>query len=523
MRSLLLCLFVLVCSVPSFAQAHDLRWSELNRRHGQLIYLLPKDSGDFYALRWSGSASFGSYQVTHHKNLEDVAQARIRLVVNQTMASFESAMIVGDQFVVFLSNRFDKKHNLYMQVYSEELIATGAPVLLASYDLERSHGKGWFNIVQSPNEEYFGVVWEIPGRKEERDIYGFKIFDKQLNSINDGEYPLPFDPELSVIHSHYISNTGDYFLAMTEYDEAEKKVFSRVKLNFKALHIFHIAQDGLVDYTLDVAGKRVEAMAMTSDANNIFTITGIYGNRDENGVLGVFYQRIDLGTGNKLNEGFKEFPKEFITEDWTERQVKKQMRREERGVDEEPQLYNYNMREATIMEDGSIVGTMEQIYIQVRSFADTRTGQSSSTYYYYYNDIIAYRINPEGEFAWIEKVPKLQVSTNDGGPFSSYESFVDNGKVSFIFNDDIRNYDDTGKFIDSTQLWTASYGRNKNAVALAEIDLLTGEQNRQTFFDRSEINALTVPKLFDVNYSTGEMILYSIWGSKEKFGVLRFK
>ncbi|OFZ08080.1 MAG: hypothetical protein A3D92_09490 [Bacteroidetes bacterium RIFCSPHIGHO2_02_FULL_44_7] len=511
------------CGVYADAQTHDVKWSELNRRRGQLIDLLPKDSNDFYALRWSGAELFGSYQVTHHQNLKDVAHARIRLVVNQSMANFESAMVVGDQFVVFLSDRMDKKHSLYMQVFSDELVPTGDPVLLASFDLDRSHGKGWFNIVQSANEAYFAVVWEIPGRKDERDLYGFIIFDKLMNIVNDGEYPLPFDPELSVIHSHHISNTGDYFLAMTEYDEADKKAFSRVKVNFKALHIYHIAKDGLVDYTLDVAGKRVEAMAMTSDNNNIFTITGIYGNRDENGVLGVFYQRIDLVSGKKLDEGFKEFPKEFITEDWTERQVKKQKKREERGVDEGPQLYNYNMREATIMEDGSIVGTMEQIYIQVRSFADTRSGQSSSTYYYYYNDIIAYRIDPEGEFAWIDKVPKLQVSTNDGGPFSSYESFIADGKVAFIFNDDIRNYDESGKFIDSTSLWTASYGRNKNAVALAEIDLLTGEQNRRTFFDRSEINALAVPKLFDVNYSTGEMILYSIWGSKEKFGILRFK
>ncbi len=506
------------------AQSYSVEWSELEPRKGQLLYLLPKDSGDFYALRWSGGQVFGHYQVSHHKDLKLVGSSRIKLQVNASIANFEGARVIGEHFVVFLSDRMDGKNNFYMQEYSEDLRPLGDAILLASFDLDRRGArKGWFDVRQSGNEKFFGVVWELPGHKEERDVYGFKIFDTDLQLINDGEYPLPFDPDLSVIHSHHISNTGDYFLALTEYDEDERKVFIKNRLKYKALHIYHIAEDGLLDYKLDLEGKRVEAMAMTSDDKNVFTITGIYGKMGEKGVTGVFHQRVDLTTGKKLDEGFKEFPKEFITQDWSERQLKRQQRREERGLDEEPQLYNYNMREATILEDGSVVGTMEQYYIQVRSYADTRSGQTTSTYYYYYNDIIAYRIDPEGNFSWLAKVPKYQVSTNDGGPFSSYESFIDDGKVYFIFNDDARNYDESGKFLEGEDLYTASYGRKKNVVALASVDLETGDQKRKTFFERSEINALAVPKLFDVNYSTGEMILYSIWGRKEKIGVLRFR
>jgi len=60
-------------------------------------------------------------------------------------------------------------------------------------------------------------------------------------------------------------------------------------------------------------------------------------------------------------------------------------------------------------------------------------------------------------------------------------------------------------------------------VAIAEIDLKTGESSRKTFFDRSEVEALAVPKLFDVNYEYGKMLLYTVWGRKEKIGVLNFK
>ena len=504
------------------AQSYTVEWSKMEPSRGRLVYLLPKQSNEFYALRWTGGEVFGNYQVSRHKNLEMVGSGKIKLLAEHSIANFEGARVIGGKFVVFLSDRKEGQNHFFMQEYDEDLKPVGETIRLASYDLDRKRSKGWFDIKLSENEKYFGVVWEVPGKKEERDLYGFKVYDTTLTLINDGEYPLPFDPDLSMIHSHHISNTGDYFLALTEYKEGEKKAFLRNRLNYKALHIYHIAEDGLQDYTLDLDGKRVEAMAMTSDDNNIFTITGIYGEMKEAGVSGVFHQRVDLNTGEKLDEGFKEFTEEFITQDWTDRDRRRQERRENRGRGE-AQLYNYKMREATILDDGSIVGTMEQYYIQVRTYSDTRSGQTSSTYYYYYNDIIAYRINPEGEFDWVEKVRKYQLSTNDGGPFSSYESFIDNGKVYFIFNDNVQNYNDEGLFNDPERLHTANYGRRKNVVALAEIDMVTGEKKRRTFFDRSEIDALAVPKLFDVNYSTGEMILYSMWGRKEKIGVLRFK
>ena len=521
MKYVLALFFTIFLHLIAGAQSYEVEWSPLEISRGRLVYLLPNGPDDFFALRWTGSRVLGSYQVSKHENLKLVGSGRIKLQAEQSMANFEGACVVGGKFVVFLSDRRDGQNHFYMQEYGEDLKPLGEAIKLASYDLDNQRARGWFDVVLSANREFFAVVWQVPGKKETHDLYGFKIFSKDLELKNDGEYPLPFDPDLSEIHSHHVSNSGDYFMAVTEYTEGNKVTLFRNRLNYKALHIYHIAEDGLQDFKLDLDGKRVEAMTMSSDDNGIFTITGLYGKIDESGVVGVFNQRVDLKSGQKVMEGFKEFGEDFITEDWSERDKKRQERREERGK-EEPQLYNYNMREVKMLEDGSVIGTMEQYYVQVRTYTDSRSGQSSSTYYYYYNDIIAYKINPSGEFDWIEKVRKYQVSMNDGGPFSSYESFVDSDKVVFIFNDNVQNYDESGIFLDNDKLYTANYGRKRNVVALAEISLETGELTRRTFFDRSEIDALAVPKLFDVNYATGEMILYSIWGRKEKLGILRF-
>jgi hypothetical protein len=182
------------------------------------------------------------------------------------------------------------------------------------------------------------------------------------------------------------------------------------------------------------------------------------------------------------------------------------------------------MRQAEVLKDGSIVGSIEQYYVVVNTYTDPRTGSTRTTYTYYYNDIIAFKVNTDGEFDWLKRISKSQISTNDGGPYSSYARFVDNGKICFIFNDNVRNYDESGKFIgkENGDVYAANYGKKKNVVAIVELDIDEGELTRKTFFDRQEISALAVPKQFYIDYNTNEMLVYAVYGKKEKFGILKF-
>jgi hypothetical protein len=516
--------FCIVMSVATFGQTtFDINWGELALNNGRLVQTLPSDSGQFYALSWSGGRIAGSYQVSEYKGLVQGSKGKIKLVVNKSYANFEGVRVIKGKFAVFLSDKWDGQNNFFVQYYNTELKPEGDPILLASYELDFSKGEGNFDVIASEDEKYFGVVWELEGKRDEKGVYGFKIFDQELNVINDGEYPLPFKAELTTIHSHYVSNQGDYFLVMTEFTEVPSKSLFKSYLNYKALHIIHITDTGLQDFTLDLAGRRIEALTITSDEKQVFTITGVYGDEGIQGVSGVFNQRIDYRSGIVLQEGFMKFDDAFITENWSDRAKKRAERLEDKGRAEDPKLYNYKMRSARTLYDGSVIGTMEQNYIQLMANSDIRTGQANDTYYYYYNDIIVYKVNVKGEFDWVKRIAKYQVSTNDDGPYSSYESFIDSTKISFIFNDNIDNYDDAGQFLDNQEIYSANFARRKNVVAIASIDYLTGAKSRSTLFDKSEIDALAIPKLFTVNYITGELLMYAIWGRDERFGVLKFK
>ena len=509
----------LVCAPILFAQDSSIEWGEIQKKQGRLIQILSKNPGEFYTLRWLGGAIGGRYQVTRNVGLKRIARNKIRLVVNKSIASFESAGVVNGDFVVFLSDKQGGQHQLFMQRYDLDLQPKGNQVLLASYDLQPAV-KGTFEVVFSSHGNYFGVTWELPGKKDRRLVYGFNIYNDALKKINEGEYPLPYNPKYVRVLAHHISNSGAYFMAFSEFKDA-KKSFSRNTQVFKELHVYHIDTNGLRDLFIDVSGRRIEAMAMSTTNQDEFLVTGIYGLEDVLGVLGMFHKKLKLSDGELITESYKDFAPEFITDGWSKRALKRVEKSKLKGKGP-AQLQHYQMREAITLEDGSIIGTMEQYYVQLQSYASTTMNQSSDRREYHFNDIIAFKILPGGDFYWITKIQKYQVSVNDGGPYSSYASYPSDSTLNFIFNDNRMNYNEDGSFKSDLKIYTANYGRKKNVVALTRINLNTGEIEREAFFDRLQIEAIAVPKLFSVNQVTNELTLYSIWGRNERIGRLKF-
>jgi hypothetical protein len=319
-----------------------------------------------------------------------------------------------------------------------------------------------------------------------------------------------------------LSNTGDYFLSLTEFQAGEKKGL-RSYVDYKAVHILHITPDDIEDMTLDLDGKRIEAMVMNSDNDKVFTIAGIYGDKGKAGVTGLMYLRANFSKKEILDEGFEKFGKDFITQDWSDRQKEKAEKREAKGKGE-PQLYDYVMRQTEVLSDGSIVGSLEQYFVVVRTYTDPKTGTTRTTYTYYYNDIIAFKVGADGGFDWLTKINKTQISSNDGGYLSSYLRFLDNGKLCFVFNDNVNNYDEAGQFLKSDRgVSPASFSKKRNVVAIVEVDLADGSFERRSFFDRKEIASILVPKQCQIDFTNKEILLYSIMGRKERYGLMPFK
>jgi len=519
---LVLCLFFSAIFISLFGQQGSITWGKLEGRSGHLIEMLPFHSKDFYTLRWKGGNMLGGYFLSRFDDLVERESKRISISVNQNIANFESALIVDDHPVIILTNIRDGQESIFLQQYGYDLTPRGAAKLLAQYDLQKGMSKSPIKVIQSKDKSHFAVLWLLVSkRKNNHDVYGYAVYDKKYNQIDQGEYEVPFESNYSQITNHLLSNTGHYFFIIKEFQENTNRKGDQPDLIYNAMHIYQVSNDiGLKRYTMPLEGKRIEAISVNTDDSLVYTITGVYGNNTNTGINGVFYMQVDFQNQHIVREGFQEFSAGFITEDFLKREQDRTNKRIEKG-DEKPALYNYRMREAQLLSDGSIVGVMEQSYIVIRSFSDTRSVVTFN-YTYYYNDIIVFKIGQSGDFSWLEKIKKSQVSINDGGPYSSFASIVDGDKLRIIFNDHVNNYDQKGQYI-SDKIYPARFNLKHNVVVMTELDLNDGTQKRYTLFSPKETKTLAFPKKFKIDVQTREMLIYTALKGKELYGVLTFQ
>ena len=504
----------------------DLQWGTLERSPGSLLEILPQNNTNFYSLRWSGGRTFGTYRIVEHQNLQQENQGRIKQVAQSGIANFETAFYVGERLYIFLSDKVNGELVLYAQPYTQELVPDGPSVAVANYSNNKMNAKPNFGIIASENKEYVGIVWEIPGRKTISDAYGYVILDEYLNKLNEGAYNIPLNGNLTSINEHHISNTGDYFLSLTEHKRPNDRLFSKDYDNFRALHVYKIKNDALTEFSLNIQDKRIDDIKMSSNDDGMFTLSGVYGNseikqnRRKHMVEGIFIIRIDTDIDSMVFEGFIPFRKEFISMNFNEKSSLRSRRKRNR----EQELYNYKIRDIFTLNDGSLVGSIEQYYIFERSSYDSRTGLTSTIYYYYYDDIIAFKIANNKTFEWQKKINKSQISTNDGGPFSSYSSFTDGSKLYFIFNDNLKNYNEEGEFSQNAgDCYPFNLSRRKNIAAITAVDLESGSLTRNMLFSRKELKSIVVPKMFKLDLLQNRLLLYALIGGKERFGTLKIK
>lgn len=301
-------------------------------------------------------------------------------------------------------------------------------------------------------------------------------------------------------------------------------MFGRDFENFKALHLYKIKNNQLKEFSIEVDGLRVDDMQLNSNDSSLCTLSGLYGKGNRQGILGVFIITIDAKNDSVISKGIIPFDKEIAMESWLDNDLYDRQATIGTNPNLQNQYYNYRLRDIFILEDGSIVGSMEQYYVYRRANYDNRTGMSSNVTYYYYDDIIAFKIGKTGTFDWQKRISKSQVSINDGGPFSSYSSFTDGKSINFIFNDNLRNYDDLGNFRqDLRKVYSFNLSKRKNVAAITSLNLSDGQVERKNLFARKDLKSIVVPKMFKVDLVNKEILMYSILGNKERFGVLNFK
>ena len=484
------------------------------------------DQLGFYALKSKGKGISGyrkNYFIEHYDTeMRLLKSVPILLEINGRKNTLEYIVQFGDELLLFTSyndHKISKKY-LYVQKINKSTLRPERDALEiaeVNYSGKKRYYNGYCDYKLSSDSSKLMVYYEIPYDREAKERIGVQVFDKGFNLSWSKEIELPYEARLFSVEDYGVDSEGNVHVLGIIYDE--KPVSKRKgKPNYK-YQIISYYNKGVenIEYPVEIQGKFLTDMQMAFDKNNIIC-GGFYSEMGSFSIKGSYFIRINKETKEVVSEDSNEFGMDFITQNMTPKEEKKTKKKVDKGKNVE--LYEYDLDRILVRKDGGATLIGEQYYVRVvtrTSYGANGTMTTTTTYYYYYNDIIVIRMAPDGSIEWTEKIPKRQVTTNDGGFYSSYAMAVRGDKLYFVFNDNPKNlfYNGTAKL---------SYfrgGYKESLVVLVEVDE-DGRQSKEALFSSKEAEIITRPKVCE-QISANEMVIFGQKRKKNRLAKVTFK
>jgi hypothetical protein len=514
---------ILICFSFYSSSQYSFEWGTPVKTRSYIMDIFNQHGNSFKASTFRG---FSQYRIATYKDLKFISETQFECLVDgKENNQLEGICEIDSKILIFTSK--DNEDRTSKILYVHEFKDSGSKVQIegkkiASFDYDKQNKRRTgYTLIISEDKQKLGVTYYSAPKKQkdnEKGKYGYFIMNTDLEIENEGTFDDVLDEAGESIVEYRISNQGSLFLvtSVSKKDEPSTMKF------------YKVTENNINSLELNIGDKYINQISIAIDKKENFVVSGFYGTRAikgqtrGTGVRGVFFSVIDPKSEKIINSGFNEFDDDFILMGATEKQKERaEKRKEKKGI--EPSLYNFKMRYFEKMDDGESFGVAEEYYYTVHTSTDPKTGATSTTYTYYYNDLIAFKLDKNGEMIWKKRIQKSQISRNDNGRLSSFTMKVLKDKAYIIFNDNLKNYDvNTKKYLDNGDVYPMTFSKKNNAIAICELDLKDGEVSRKFLSTKNELGATLIPRLCVPDRENPSILLYTRNKKAEIVGRIKF-
>ncbi len=529
-------------SVQAFAQADNLpaqiEWgAELNAPNNSYISkIITQDSEGYYVLRRQNrKGAFTQAEkiyIERYDNKNNLKRSeKIDLKYKKKARKFEDVLKLGGQLYMLSSyhNQSKKINYLFAERLTDRLRATGKLTKIGEIPTRNIQNDGFFDYHISKDSSKILVYNELPYKKGQPECFAFHVYDQQFDEIWSKDIVLPYDDSSFDVEEYQVSNDGNVHLLGFVNGGG-----NRLRRGGKPTYQYSILSytnkgETFEEYPIQFSDYFITDLTFRVAKGGELVCAGFYSEKGTSSVKGTYFFRLNPQTKEIYNRKIKEFDLDFLTQDLSDRQKAKAMRADRAGdPSKEFELFRYSLDELVVRSDGGALLIAEQYYVEERfDNFNNRFGMGVGfnnaammnnnrvDYIYNYHDIIVVNINPKGEIDWATKIPKRQVTQNDGGYFSSYAHAIVRDKIYFIYNDNRRNFE------SHNRRNPYNFDGRSSIIALTE---LSQDGSTETFplFINRDASILTIPKICK---QTGrkEMTIYGERGKKYRFASLQFQ
>lgn len=347
----------------------------------------------------------------------------------------EGVVSIGEKIYIFttLYNKETKNRDMFVQeVGGSRISSLESMQKVAEMPGDHTTVRGRYDLKISEDGSHLLIFSRLPRHMKASDSYAFRVFDKNMSLVWEYDADLPFDADRFSIVSHQVDNDGNVYLLGKYVDERATGLI-KFATSYQYVVLAYGANSKTPQtYTLKDDDKHITTLgfSLTDDGN--LTCSGFYSDASTvGGIKGVFFARIDPYEKRVYDRSFQPFDFDFITEGYSNWQLRQAEKVERDPKRKGAELTHYVFRELIPHDDGSVTLVAEQHYVVSSSSLDNRTRSTS----YHYNDIIAIRIDADGNVKWTSRIPKLQQTQNDNGRYSSFAMGVRDDYLYFAYND----------------------------------------------------------------------------------------
>ena len=429
--------------------------------------------------------------------------------------SIDNIIYIDDQFILFTStyNKKEKLTKAFAQRLSKDGVVDLDYVELTGVKGKNRRNTGSVDVTVSDDKKTFLIYENPPFKKYANEKFGYKVYNKDLEILWEKEIELPLKDINFGIKDYFVDNETNVFMLANIYPTKEESKASKKKdrekpLTKKVILAYNNESGTLSQYELDLGKDKFATDISYFIENGLLKICGFYSDDLKRySAVGVFYLTINIDSKVVETKSFQPFKKEFIAGFIGERKAGKG-----RG------LNNFDIKNILSNEDGGFTFIAEYYrYYQVCT--TNANGQRTCTYHYLYNDIIVANIDSKGIVDWVERVPKLQHTTNDGGYYSSYIVGVNNGNINIVFNDSPKNLAILKADPNASRI--KNMAKAKKSVSVLVTVTPNGDVTRELLFTNKQSKTILRPKLHR-QLAEDEIIVYATRGKLYKFGKLKF-
>lgn len=505
MRSLLAFSFPLLFASAMVAQ-DSIRWQAIQEadKRGRSIELLGEVDDQYYALITSGKDRILEI---HRESESKKATKTLEMPVVQGEAlDFKELLLHQTGFWLFTEGIL-KEINAKV-FYATPLDFNGnptdLPVELDRIEMASRSKKALFGTSLSSNKQLLLVFRDSPYQNKSNDRLQFRVFGPDLSKLWEKQLKLPYEEEIFELADYSIDNRGKVYMlsGLGADDLASQAMDLRTREARSILLTYDPAINKMKEFDVSLKDKWVMAMGLDFAENGDAIIAGFYSRDQFFSIGGTFYFRMNSKENRIISGGLNPFPTEFLEQFMSSRRAQRAS-----------ELDRFKLNQMWIQEDGSCYLLGEQRYVKERIATDIGSGRQRITNDYIFNDAIVLKLDSAGRSAWNVRIPKEQVSVDDGGPYSSYAAGLVNDTVYVFFNDHPDNLELMKTNPDRNLKNFRSFG--KGVISVVSIDP-SGKTERKILSDSRVEEAIFKPRIF--LFDEDKMWLYAVYRRNYAFG-----